>query len=319
MKKKLSLLIAGFSFLVLLAACSSSSTPSQKPAYDKSVSTTNTSVAGEEAKPEGAAGGFSYQSSTDNGVSLSEKIIYTAEADIETMDFEKSVDGVYSMLQKLGGFVESSTVTGKDYNGTSLGRTNYRNATFKVRVPKENYSQATAVLSELGNVKRLSTYTNNITERYLDTESRLNTYRTEEERLLSMLGKAQTVEDMIKIEERLSNVRYQIESLTSSLKNWQNQVDYSYVNLTISEVKELTEGVSVQRSYWQEVSDAVKDTLKGIGSFFKWFFKFFLSALPVLLIVAVIVFVVIRIRLLLRRRKQGKPAEKPPEQENPKE
>jgi hypothetical protein len=45
----------------------------------------------------------------------------------------------------------------------------------------------------------------------------LKTYRVEEERLLSMLEKADTVADMITIESTLSNVRYEIESRSRSL------------------------------------------------------------------------------------------------------
>ena len=70
---------------------------------------------------------------------------------------------------------------------------------------------------------------------------RLETYAIEEERLLSMLEKATTVEEMIQLESRLSDIRYQIESLESRLRNWQNQVDYSTITIYLREVEELSD------------------------------------------------------------------------------
>jgi hypothetical protein len=82
-------------------------------------------------------------------------------------------------------------------------------------------------------------------------------------------------------------------------------VDYSTIDLSIQEVKTLTEEPAVQRTYWQEVGDGLKSTLKGMGSFFKWLLKAFIAASPVLLLLAVVaVAVVIIVKLALKRKKK---------------
>ena len=124
-------------------------------------------------------------------------------------------------------------------------------------------------------------------------ETRLATLNTKKDRLLAMLEKAETVEDMLTIESRLSEVRYHIESLTSSLKNWDNLVNYSTITVYISEVKELTEQPELQRTYWQEIGDGLKLTLKRVGRFFKNFFRDLVVALPVIIVIAVVVILVI--------------------------
>lgn len=226
-------------------------------------------------------------------VDMSKKIIYTAYANIETITFEESVEKVYELLAQYNAFIENSYLTGKSYSTEFYGHPSYRVAEFVIRVPREHYSALTANLDVLGNVLSVNSSMQNITTQYIDTESRLETYRIEEDRLLAMLEKASTVEEMITIESRLSDVRYNIESLTSQLKNWDNEVDFSTVTVYINEVKELTVQVPVQRTYWQELGDGLKSTFRDIGRFFKNLFKFIVVNFPVLIIFAVIIVAVI--------------------------
>jgi hypothetical protein len=220
-----------------------------------------------------------------NTGSLSERIIYSAEANIETTEFDAAIEKVYAMLDRYGAFIETSYVSGRGYAETYSGRASYRSASFTLRVPKESFTVVTNGLSELGNLLSVNSNAVNIQARYTDTESRLNAYRTEEERLLAMLSDVTDVESMIVIESRLSDVRYEIESLTSTLRDWQNQVDYSSVHLYINEVERLHEQPG--RSYAQELGDGFNASVRGIGSFFKGALKFLVIALPVISLLAV--------------------------------
>ena len=226
---------------------------------------------------------------------MAEKIIYSAYADIETTEFDKSVDRVYDLLDRYDGFVENSYVSGSNYNADYYDYAPYRSADFTVRVPVDVFTQVKGELSSIGNVIGLSTNAENVTMQYTDTESRLNAYKTEEGRLLELLETAANTSDIIVIEQRLSEVRYEIDTLTSQLKNLQNQVDYSTVQICIQEVEELTEQVKTQRTYWQKIGDGFVDTLQGIGVFFKELFRIVLSALPLLILIAIIVIAVLLI------------------------
>lgn len=235
---------------------------------------------------------------------FSEKLIYTATAEIETRNFDESVAAVQSMLDRYGAFLESSYTGGTSYHAQYYGYADYRTASFVIRVPKEHYAELTSGLSAIGNVTSLNTWVENITSQYTDVESRLKTYRTEEERLLAMLEKAETVEDMIAVESRLSEVRYNIESLTSTLRNWDHEVDYSTVNIYLHEVEELTSPTATQRTYGEKLRDGLTDTLSDVGRFFSNLLLWIVSALPVLVILAVVAVVAaILIRRGVRRRR----------------
>ena len=237
---------------------------------------------------------------------LSEKIIYSVYANVETVKFDETIESVYELLSAYGGFIENSYIGGKDYAQYRYGWQTYRSADFTLRVPVDRLNEITASLDVLGNVKSLRSDSQNITTQFFDTQSRLNSYTTQEERLLSMLAKAETVPDLIAIEERLADVRYQIESLTTTLRNWQNQVDYSTLNLYIQEVEEYTEELPKHRTYWQQIGDGLQGTIKGIGQFFMDLFKWFVVSLPVLALLAVIVVIILVIfrKKIFRRKKK---------------
>lgn len=304
MKKALSILLAVLLLTACLTGCGSTASD-----LSSSESESFNGSSFDRGDNNGSSGGDSVYTSEDTAdtdfdsessallsgiqVDMSEKIIYTAYADVETIDFDGSVEKVYELMEQYNAFLESSYIEGKSYSVEFYGRQSYRTAQLTIRVPRENFSALTSGLGVLGNVLSVNLYTDNITTSYIDTESRLETYQVEEERLLAMLEKAETVDDMISIEERLSNVRYNIESLTSQLKNWDNQVNYCTVTVNINEVKELTEQLPISRSYWQELGDGLKSTLKDIGNFFKNTFKFIIVNAPTIIILAAVAIVVI--------------------------
>jgi len=253
---------------------------------------------------------------------LAEKIIYVVTADIETIDFDKTVESVNVLLTQNGGFVETMYIGGRNYTQSYHGLQTFRTADYTLRIPKDRLNAVTAQLEKLGNVTSLRSNAENITSQFYDTQSRLNSFKTQEERLLDMLSKAEKIPDMLTIEERLGDIRYQIETLTSTLRNWQNQADYSYLNLSVSEVEEYMEIVPVQqRTYWQQVGDGFIASAAGVGNFFKEVFKWLVINLPVLLLLAVLVVaVVIIVKLSIKRnkklREQNPKPPRPPRPQN---
>ena len=255
----------------------------------------------------GSDGTFTTTSNTVED--MAEKMIYSANATVETTDFDKSVKAVYEMIDNYGGFIESSYVTGQDYTSQWNNNIPRRTASFVIRVPQAGFASMTENLSVVGNVTSVRRYAENITEQFYDSKARLDTYRIEQDRLLAMLEKADNVNDMIQLESRLSEVRYNIESIESRLRNWQKQVDYSSVTLNLTEVKQLTNIVEPKRSYWKEMWDGFLWTLEDIGDFFKDLFMEFVINLPVFILFAIVIIVIVLvIRLIIRRHKKKKEA-----------
>ncbi len=325
-KNRLTLIAAALLITALLTGCGGTATapmtkaeaaPMNGASYmDSGMAYTSYAAADEYAPMEmeadtaykGMAGGASYgESSGDPGEERADtydKIIYSGSANVETIRFDETVEQVYGMIERFGGFLESSYVTGRNYYSTYYNNTGYRNAEFVIRVPRENFSALRGSLDSLGSVTYSSVEAQNITSAYRDTESRLKAYRVEEERLLDMLQKAEYVEDMLSIEDRLSSVRYNIESLTTTLTNWDSKVNYSTMRLSIQEVKELTEEKPIARTFGEDLREGLSDSLDWLGTTGKNVVIFLVSAVPLLLIPAVIVVVIVLIVRSRRRKKR---------------
>ena len=241
---------------------------------------------------------------------FADKIIYSANVYIETLHFDQSVEDVYAMVEACGGFMESSYVSGNNYASTYYKEQSYRTASFTIRVPAQSFTAVKSSLDQLGYVTSEETYSDNITTQFYDTQSRLEAYRSEAQRLTEMLGKADSVEDMIIIESRLSDVQYNIDSLTSRLKNWQNSVDYSTLNLTLREVAEIRVQTKVTETYWQRMGKGFVSTMNSIANFFKEVFMWIVVAFPVLLLLAVVTIIIILIVKRSMRKYEKKQAQK---------
>lgn len=240
---------------------------------------------------------------------VNEKIIYTGSANVETIHFEDTVQAVYDLVARYNGFFESAYVTGQDYYTEHYGRSAYRSANFTIRVPRDSFQSLNGDLDSLGSVTYSSVRSENITPRYTDTESRLKAYRTEEERLLYMLEKAETVDDMLIIESRLSDVRYDIESLTTTLSGWDRQVDYSTLELSVSEVRELTEVKPITRTFGEEVSEGLRTSWNWLKRAVRATVVFLITAFPILfppIVVLIVIWRVLRTRKCKKKKTHSK-------------
>jgi hypothetical protein len=219
------------------------------------------------------------------------KIIYSANVQVETTDFDGSLEKLDALVAEYGGWVESSSVSGSNYADRSRGSVSRRSANYTLRIPSDRFQELMGSLSNLGNVPYSHMYTENVTAQYYDVQARLTAYTAQEQRLLEMMEIAETVEDIIILEDRLTEVRYTIDSLQSSLNNWDRQVSYSTIYLDLTEVQEYRPEPQVQPSFGEQLSAALKEGLHDAGSFFKDLLLFLVSALPTLVILTALFFV----------------------------
>ncbi|HRH32038.1 MAG TPA: DUF4349 domain-containing protein [bacterium] len=161
-----------------------------------------------------------------------------AEADqkiIKTADLAIGVDGVAAKTTEIatlatgrGGFVQSSTIV-EDEAG-------YKTGYITVRVPTDTFENTIQAIKDLAvRVNRESINGQDVTEQYTDLEARLRAAKAEEEQYLTILEKAETVQDILSVQSYLQNVRYEIESLQGQIDSLGNQTDYSTISVTLEE------------------------------------------------------------------------------------
>ncbi len=203
--------------------------------------------------------GLSSDSAAPQVADANRKLIKTVEMTVETKEYDEMLVGLNEQIKACGGYVEHmNTYNGSIYSGRSYSR----NANMTIRVPEDKLESFLAEVTNISNVVRRSDKVDDVTLAYVDLSSHKEALQTEQKRLLELLEKAQSVEDIITIEKRLSDVRYQIESMESQLRTYDNKVSYSTVYLEIDEVKELTP--VKEETVWEQISGGFVDSLVSI-------------------------------------------------------
>lgn len=229
---------------------------------------------------------------------VNRKLIRTFDIQIQTKEFDSVLTGLQEKVNELGGYIEQSSLD----SGSSYYSHYNRYSYMTVRIPSDKLDQFISNVKENANVTNISESTEDITLSYVDVESRKKALETEQGRLLELLEKAETVEDIITIESRLSEVNYQLESYTSRLRTMDNQVDYSTVHINISEVDRETK--VEPKTFWEEVTDEFGDSMYGLGRGFRNFAIWFLGSSPyILLWAAIIGAAVLLLKVLGRKRR----------------
>lgn len=232
-------------------------------------------------------------------ISVEQKIIWTVDMEVETLEFDSFLSNLEQEVQRFGGYLESSSVS-----GSSIQYTSNRYGTVTVRIPS---AQLDAFLDQVGKIGTV-TYTNksseDITLDYVDVESRIEALEVEQERLLALLESAQDLESVIQLESRLSEVRYQLENYRSTQNRYDSLIDYSTVSLSIQEVQRVT--TVHDQSVGQRIAAGWSDTLYRLKNGCVDFFVWFVVNLPYLLIWAVLAGVVVWLCLRHRKKRRKK-------------
>ncbi|RLC61125.1 MAG: DUF4349 domain-containing protein, partial [Chloroflexi bacterium] len=103
-----------------------------------------------------------------------------------------------------------------------------------IRVPDDRFESALAELRELAvRVISESTSSRDVTEEYVDLESRLKNAEATESQYLALLQKAENIEDILRIYERLSQVRSEIEQIKGRMQYLERTSSMSLISVSL--------------------------------------------------------------------------------------
>lgn len=241
------------------------------------------------------------------------KLIQKVRLEVETQQFEQLMTSLETQIQDMDGYIESmETYNGSSYSDYSASRY----AELTVRIPSGQLKSFLQSVSDISNVVRRYENVDDVTLSYVDMESRRNTLRTEQSRLLEFLDKAENVEEIIALEERLSEVRYQLESMESQLRTIDNLIDYSTITIHISEVRELTPVDAEEPSAWKRIADGFLKSLRDIGEGAVELLIWLLTRMPYLVIWAVVIACGVVFWKRMRAKRLRKKEEREREEQN---
>lgn len=188
------------------------------------------------------------------------KLIREANLNIQTTEFDRAAADLEGLVTQMGGYFQNASLRGGSYRNANANRT----GDYTIRIPAEQYETFMGQTGNLGYVTSRNETTENIGEQYYDTEARLKAQKTKQERLLTLLEQAETMEDIISLETALSEVEYEIEYLSSTLNRYDSLVGFSTIYLSLQEVHKVSEETGVSNTLGQRMGQGFTASVEGL-------------------------------------------------------
>ena len=256
------------------------------------------------------AGGYMMEgdaADTDNEESAlrtqdGQKIVYTGSLSIQTLEYDKSAASIRRKIREAGGFSEAESENDNDYNWyrRSTGPSSTRNLNITARIPSEKFESFMDSLQGDGKVMNRSMNAENISQVYANKETYKKALEKEQERLLAMMDKAVTIEDMIAVESRLSEVERQLNTYKTDLSAMDKDVQYSTIYISLEEVKRYSDETPTV-TFPEKVKYAFEDAINSFTEFCEGIVLFIIRSFPFLILLAIVIALVIR---LIRKRQE---------------
>ncbi len=225
------------------------------------------------------------------------KIVRNADLSLSTEKYSETIKAIETAVKNVSGYIESS-------NEDKYSE--YTNLYLTVRVPSDKLDEFLTAIDGTATVTSKSITSDDITNSYADTESHLAALKTEQETLLSLLEKANSLSEILEIEDRLTDVRSNIEYYQSMMNTYNDELSYSTVTMNIYEV---SHEVETGDSFWANIVAGLKESLFDIGTGFKNFFTWIVINIPYFIIIAIVLiaaYVIIKKIMKKHRAKKAK-------------
>jgi len=267
-------------FGVLMALCYSCSSKQREP-MSETREITELKLEDQTTKASNESSGTVLTSIPDV---TNKKIIKDGNMSIKTKDVQASKKNMDVLLKQFDGYYETENLENNDHS------TNYN---LKIRLPAQSFDAFVLALEKgEDEIKSKNIQARDVTEEYIDVESRLNNERAYLSRYKVLLSKASSMKDILLIEENIRKIQEEIESREGRLNYLKDQIAFS--SLAINLYKDKPYKYTSQQQ--DPFGERIKRSLNGGWKFTVGLVLLVVSLWPLLIIATVVVVLVKRAR-----------------------
>ena len=213
--------------------------------------------------------------SSSESQTIERKMIETGLLELLVNNADQTAKDMQGIAERLGGFVSASNVY-EISEGIKTG-------SVTIRIPASSFSQAMDDTKKLAiKVEHESVTAQDVTEQYVDLESRLRNLQAQEQQYLIILKQAVKIADIMQVSSKIDEVRLQIEQIQGQLNYLSRQVDMASLSANLTEEAD----VQVFGLRWRplyEVKLAFRNMLASLQGYIDSMIKVIFS-LPVILL-----------------------------------
>jgi hypothetical protein len=223
-------------------------------------------------------------------------VIYQADLHLRVKKFEQTLQSLEEQVAKYDGYIAQSNVAKNGEEQVS--------GSIIIRIPQKHFQaflhDAEGYAAEV--LQRNITGTD-VTEEYVDLESRLKSKRVVEERLITFMESATKTEDLLKISADLAVVQEEIERVQGRMKFLENQTSFSTVTISLYENKVIIPKIEDDNlNTWEKTKKQFMESTNFLLAAISGFVVFIIGNLPILVILTIIGYLIYRFLKKLSKR-----------------
>jgi hypothetical protein len=242
MRKKILTLILG-TFILLLAGCSKKGAGSG--GYAQASAALEASYSANESADMAYT---SEENASGSPETTIRKLVTNSNLEMRSDNLDIGVDKLNTLMDKYGTYAANVSI-----------RENSRNYTLKV--PALKYKYFLDEVMGIGKVINYNETTEDVTLKYFDLESRLNTKRELIKTYQGYLNRAKTIEEILSVESRIAQLQAEIDDVGRQFRLLNDLIDYSTIRL------ELLGPVAVSHYEKETIWEKIKSLMAGFGAY----------------------------------------------------
>jgi len=255
--------------------------------------------------------GVTYQTLPDveNGprqaASIDRKIIKNAEVNVLVEDSDIAIDRLTQVVGDAGGYIVSSRV----WYQTHRDGENYKYASITLGIPVDQFEVTMRRVRGLAvRVLDENASGEDVTDQFVDLQSRLTNLEATQARIQSFLEDAKTVDEALRINQELAQIEAQIEEVKGRMSYLSDRSAFSTITVTISpDLPEIEPAPAPKPKPWtpsetlKEATETLVKAYQGIAEFAIWLV---VAVLPILAPPVLVIWLLVK----MVRRKPAKQA-----------
>lgn len=256
--------------------------------------------------------GVAYQTVPDIGnapgqaASVDRKIVKNAEVNVLVEDSDIAIDRLTQVVGDAGGYIVSSRV----WYQAHLDGENYKYASITLGIPVDQFEVTMRRVRGLAvRVLDENASGEDVTDQFVDLQSRLTNLEATQARIQSFLDDAKSVDEALRINQELAQIEAQIEEVKGRMNYLADRSAFSTITVTIApELPELEPAPVSEPKPWtpgETLENATKTLVKAYQGIVEFAIWLFVAVLPILAPPALLVWLVVR---LVRRKPKERTA-----------
>ena len=218
------------------------------------------------------------------------KIIKDGRVGMRVSDLVNTKSRIDTLINHYGGYYANEKLTNSEWEIA------YH---LKIRIPSAHFMRFISdTESGEGEILYKEIDARDITDQFIDLETRLDNKRNYQKRYNDLLIKANSIKEILEIEEKIRALEEEIESTTGQLLYLSDLMDYSTLDLTISQQRTFKYNPAKRDKFSEKVRQSFSKGWFGLVDFF----LFVINIWPFWIILTLIIYAWKKYKMKVRRK-----------------